>query len=252
MNGSEAKLGMQLEGTPWAHQNSSHAVRVEDCGRPRKAIGFYLRAFTLVELLVVIAIIAVLAGLLLPVLSKAKERAKRIHCLNNIRQFDLALHNYGNDFNSSLPRVPEGSAPWQLEFDTGPSPLQAYLPAATILFCPANPLDLSPDIPYRPPFANIPVHLLWNREMGRGTMGYSHTLGPQTGGVNLYLSATNYNYSLIPGPLYVSALIHLAPPSVAERVLLADTSLDMHPRPPCAGSRRARGPPSPWLPAPAR
>jgi len=103
--------------------------------------------FTLVELLVVIAIIGMLAGLLLPAFNAATMRAKRVVCLNNLRQLGLAFQMFAHDHNNQFPmRVPVGDG-GSAEFSQSspfPAASRAFqslategLPPATLI-CPAD------------------------------------------------------------------------------------------------------------------
>jgi prepilin-type N-terminal cleavage/methylation domain-containing protein len=62
------------------------------------------RGFTLIELVVVIALVVIIAALLFPTFSQARERARRASCLSNLRQISLAVLMYAQDFDEMLPR----------------------------------------------------------------------------------------------------------------------------------------------------
>lgn len=87
------------------------------------------KAFTLVELLVVIAIIAVLAAILFPVFAQAREKARQVTCLSNLRQLATAQMMYAQDYDETLIPAQTGTFRW-------PQLLSPYMKLRAFVFCP--------------------------------------------------------------------------------------------------------------------
>lgn len=141
-------------------------LKLRRCAHPKTG-------FTLIELLVVIAIIAILAAILFPVFGRARENARRSSCQSNMKQINLGLLQYAQDYDERMPLVPAGGGgsvtPANYNAPYGyADALQPYLKSLQIMQCPSEKNTFQPS---SDPLNNGYTDYAYNLGLARGQGG---------------------------------------------------------------------------------
>ena len=183
------------------------------------------KGFTLIELLVVIAIIAILAAMLLPALASAKEKAKRMQCLNNIHQIEIAINIYSTDSRDKLPILTGVNWAWDLPEPAAQVMISSGLTKKSF-YCPSTAPKYSDEINWAgrsgvaPTYGDPNSDNLWNfgQKAAIAVTSDFHVTGYSLAFNQVY--ATNQNKTLQAESVTTPTGSIIIP--VSDRVLIAD------------------------------